>query len=68
MTSEARQERSLEDMTDRELLLRGARVLDHLDVMIHEVHGWAQQAAPLLERFGGFKAAIGKGFGHGRRG
>lgn len=67
MAFEPGAERSLEDMTDRELQIRGIKILEHLDVMVHEVHGWARQAAPLMERFGGFKAAIGEGMRRGRR-
>jgi hypothetical protein len=66
VTSETKPETPLESLTDHELLLRLVRVTEHLDPMIHEVHQWAKQAAPLLERFGGFKAAIGKVGRHGR--
>jgi hypothetical protein len=67
MVNEANGQTPLESLTDRELLLRLVKHADHLDPLVHEMHQWASQAAPLLERFGGFKAAIGKGFRHGGR-
>ena len=50
---------ALETLSDRELILRGVRILEHLDLMVHDVHNWAGRAAPLLDRFGGgFRAAL----------
>jgi hypothetical protein len=65
VTSETGPEPPAETLTDHELLVRIARIVDHLDPLVHEVHNWAAQAAPLLQRFGGFRAAMGKA---GRRG
>lgn len=59
------EETPLETLSDRELILRVARVVDHLDPLVHEIHNWAGQAAPLLKRVGGFRAAV-RGATHGR--
>jgi hypothetical protein len=66
MDSEETAETGPESLSDRELLVRTYKILRHLDPMVHEVHGWAARAAPLLERFGGFKAAVGKAARRGR--
>lgn len=57
MVAKTPREAPLEDLTDRELLVRIVKVAEHLDPMIHEIHGWASAAAPLLERFGHSRAA-----------
>ena len=60
-------------LTDRELLVRVAKIADHLDVMVHDIHGWARTAAPLLDRIGSSAAARlfsgpkRNGHGHGSR-
>jgi hypothetical protein len=53
-----------DELTDRELLLRLHRMGQHLDILVHEshqmitdIHGWARQAAPLLEQVGHSRAA-----------
>ena len=38
-------------LSDRELLDRLARQVDHLDVMVHEIHGFIAENRPHLERF-----------------
>jgi hypothetical protein len=65
-TPETNPEPPLETLSDRELILRIARMVQHLDPMVHEVHQWAGRAAPLLDRFGGFGRAVRKaGARHG---
>lgn len=44
-------ETPLETLSDRELILRGVRILEHLDLMMHDVHNLTGRAAPLLDRF-----------------
>jgi hypothetical protein len=53
-------ETPLETLSDREILLRIAKIVDHWDPLIHEVHQWAGRAAPLLDRVGGFGRAVRK--------
>jgi hypothetical protein len=58
-------ETPLETLSDRELILRIARVAEHLDPMVHEIHQLTARAAPLLDRFAHPGRLI---FGTGKKG
>jgi hypothetical protein len=51
----------METLSDRELILRIARMVQHLDPMVHDIHQLTARAAPLLDRFSrGGKLLFGK--------
>lgn len=63
MAEQTPRETPIEDLSDRQLLVRVVKIAEHLDIMAHEthgwsrdIHGWAGKAAPLLERFGAGRA------------
>jgi hypothetical protein len=61
VTTDTPPETPLETLTDHELLVRLAKIADHLDPMVHEIHGLAMRAAPLLNRVPNFKSALNLG-------
>ena len=51
----------VESLTDRQLLERNTRALEHVDLLVHELHNLAARAAPLLDRVSGLGSVFGKG-------